>query len=288
MQVLQSRQLVEKIQTEIKRDAVDLIDRGIDPQLAIVMVGNNPASARYVGIKSERGKELGIICSLYHMEEGTTYEEIEATLKYLALDEEIHGIILQLPLPANFTREQTNRLIAAIPAEKDVDGLRGSWKTDALAKEPYSLETMLSDHVHSLPPMVMSVLSLLDFYGITFANKQVVLVGKGRLVGEPLETYLKKSGAKVVSVDEETRNILKTTQTADILISGTGQDDLITYQWVKEGAVVVDCARDVHRDSVDQVASAVGPATGGVGPLTVAWLLHNLIQACSHSVTKKI
>ena len=130
-----------------------------------------------------------------------------------------------------------------------------------------------------LPPMIGAVVSLLDHYAISLADKKIVIVGKGRLVGEPLSTYFKAAGLDVESVDETTERILDVTKTADILITGTGEKDLITYQWVKEGAVVVDCAQDLHRDSVEQVASAVTPEIGGVGPLTVNWLLTNLITA---------
>lgn len=286
MQILLSQPVVDKLHTETRQRVAAYIDQGIDPQLAVVMVGNNPASVRYVRIKSERAKELGIICSVYHLEEDIPYEHIAETVKYLADDEDIHGIIIQLPLPAQFSREQTDALIELIPEIKDVDGLRGTWLKDEAGAEPLSLSGLLHDHPHALPPMVLSVVSLLDFYSLLQKDSSVVLVGEGRLVGAPLLQYFRKVGMPAVAVNEETEDILKVTQIADVLIAGTGQPDLITYQWIKEGAVVIDCAQDVHRDSIDQLAGAVAPSKGGVGPLTVAWLLYNLIQAVDHQLIK--
>ena len=135
--------------------------------------------------------------------------------------------------------------------------------------------------------MVAAVCLLLSHYKISLNDKRIVIVGKGILVGQPLVTFFQKLGYTVESVDEETEHILTITKQADILIAGTGSPDLITFQWVKAGAVVLDCAHDVHRDSVDQIAGAVAPATGGLGPLTVAWLLHNTIRAARASLDRE-
>ena len=172
-------------------------------------------------------------------------------------------------------------LLSLVPASKDVDGLGGHWQKQA--GQALTLKELLEPQNALLPPTVSSVLSLLDQYSISPRDKRTVMVGRGRLVGRPLEEYFKHLGLEVASVDEETPGILAITQTADILISATGEPDLITYQWVKQGAVVVDCARDIHEDSVGQVASALAPSRGGVGPLTVAWLLYNTIIAAGGS-----
>jgi len=171
-----------------------------------------------------------------------------------------------------------NELFQHIAPEKDVDGLRGDWR-----QQHYSSTSALSLKARlplALPPMVAAVCLLLDYYKIQLENQKIVVVGKGMLVGQPLEAFLKNDQKlDVTLVDEETDDILAITSAADVLISGTGSKDLITYQWVKEGAVVLDCAQDVHRDSVDQVAAAVAPSVGGLGPLTVTWLLFNTVQA---------
>lgn len=279
MQSLLSAGLVKELHERTKLAVASLVDRGIDPHLAVVIVGEEPASVKYVGIKERVAKELGIIVSLYHLEEDSTYEQIAETLTFLSEDAEVHGIILQLPLPEHFSNEQVDSLLQTIAPEKDVDGLRGDWKQ--LSYKGFSLDALSTYQKWALPPMVSSVLSLLDYYNIDVTDKKVVLVGRGRLVGQPLEEYLSKQGVDVRAVDEETEGILEVAKQADILIVAAGQPDLVTYQWVKEGAVVVDCNQDVHVDSVSQIASALAPAVGGVGPLTVTWLLHNTVQAAA-------
>ena len=277
MKALLSATLVGRMLRDTANTASGLIGRGIDPQLAAVLVGNNPESVKYIAMKSRRAMEAGIILSTYHLEETLSYDQIAKVLDYLAADHDIHGIILQLPLPGHFTAEQTDALLKLIPASKDVDGLRGDWKTQEYGAPAYA--DLVLSRPFSLPPMVGAVVSLLDEYAIPLTGKKIVLVGSGRLVGSPLLSYFKLLGLDAQAVNEETEGILDIAFQADILITGTGQKDLVTYQWVKPGATVVDCAADVHFDSVSQVADALAPSVGGVGPLTMAWLLHNTVQA---------
>ena len=277
MQQLLSKSVVERIKEATRLQAAALIDEGIEPQLGVILVGDHPDSLKYISIKSKQAKEQGIILSLYHLESESTQEEVMETIRFLNEDEDMHGIILQLPLPAHFSPEATDALLNAVAPEKDVDGLRGDWQ--GLPSVPLTLDQFLETSPLAIPPMVCAILSLLSYYQIGFEGKKTVVIGEGRLVGGPVCRYLEKLGFEVDSVNEETPKILDRTAAADIVISGTGQNDLVTYQWVKEGAVVVDCASDIHADSVGQVASALAPSVGGVGPLTVAWLLNNTVQA---------
>lgn len=278
MRDMKSAPILPALHHRLQERAAAMIDRGLEPHVAVVLVGNDEASLEYVSRKDKRAKEDGIIFSLYHLEEElVSFDDVAKTIDFLGADKDIHGIVLQLPLPDNFTDAQVTELIGHIPAEKDVDGLKGDWTkltytTDDSAK-------LAAPQQWALPPMIMAVLSLLDYYNVSRNDKKIVLVGRGRLVGTPLEVFFQKLGFDVTSVDEETDDILDITKQADILITGTGQPDLITYQWVKEGAVVVDCSGDVHTGSVEQVAEALSPAQGGIGPLTVAWLLHNVLNA---------
>ncbi|MCC2632108.1 MAG: methylenetetrahydrofolate dehydrogenase (NADP+)/methenyltetrahydrofolate cyclohydrolase, partial [Patescibacteria group bacterium] len=224
---------------------------------------------------------LGIILSLYHIEAGAPAEEIEKTVAFLSEDPEIHGVLLQLPLPDVYDKKETDRLIALISDEKDVDALNGSWKkADWRAKTVTDFREISS---FFLPPMVCSVFSLLDYYDIESDEGPLVTVGKGRLVGQPILEYAKKLGIDASSVDEETPDILSVTKIAKVLVTGTGEPDLVTYQWVSEGATVIDCSGDVHFDSVSQVAANLSPAKGGVGPLTTVWLLHNVVRAARNT-----
>ncbi len=281
MRELSSTPFIDKLHLALKNRAAALIDAGISPHIAVILVGEDPESIRYVATKEERAKEDGIIVSLYHVPENTPFEELVNTLQFLAADSEVHGILVQLPLPKRFSTDQLDALLAIIPAEKDVDGLKGDW--EFLSYAPTALSRLAAYQRGPLPPMVLAVMSLLDHYHVDLTGQKIVIVGKGRLVGQPLESYFRKLSLDVIAVDEETPDILSITKEADVLITGTGETDLITYQWVKEGATVIDCARDVHTDSVSQIAGALSPAKGGIGPLTVAWLLNNALNSAEES-----
>lgn len=282
---MQSNQLVADLNLATRKEAARLVDSGVSPHLAVVLIGDNEASLTYIDVKTKRGKENGVIVSVYHVEDSAPKQEAYQLVNYLAEDPEVHGIIIQLPLPKNWSENELDELLAAIPASKDVDGLRGTWKEQAY--QGTSLENLNQPLSSYLPPMVAAVCLLLDSYGITLEEKRIVLVGKGRLVGTPVQEFFEKMHLHVVSVDDETEGILGITTQADVLISGTGVDNLITHEWVKPGAIVLDCSSDVHRDSVDQVASYVSPAKGGLGPITVAWLLRNVVSAASQQYRKE-
>lgn len=283
MQTLLSQPIIEMLFEHTKAETDRLIEAGLDPQLGVMLVGQDPDSLKYIEIKSRRAKEAGIILSLYHLEAETPFPVVQESLDFLSKDPEMAGIILQLPLPPQFSAEQVTKLLESIIPVKDVDGLSGTWQKNT--SYPKGIQEILAYKELPLPPMVYAVISLLDYYEIDPASKKIVLVGGGRLVGTPLSFYFKACGYDVTVVDENTENILAITIEADILICGTGQKELVTYQWVKPGATVIDCAADVHMDSVSQVAGAIAPPIGGIGPLTVAWLLHNTIEASKNQLS---
>ena len=275
MVILNSKNLVSRIHAKTAAEVAMLAVRGIEPQLAVVLVGDDPASQTYVGIKERRAKDVGITYSNYYLPHGTSGEKLRETLVFLDSDSEVNGLILQLPLGKPL---DTGSALACISSRKDVDGLNNGWAADVTPHSPDEAEGFASQPV-LYPPMVQGVVSLLAEYGLEYRNKKIVVVGNGRLVGQPLATYLAGQGCDITVATEETPQITAITQQADVLICGTGQPNLITYQWVKPEAVVIDCARDVHMDSVSQVASAIAPSVGGIGPLTVAWLLNNTVRA---------
>lgn len=279
MKLLESKQIIGDIYHRLKHESAHIIDGGTTPHLAVVLVGEDPDSLRYIDIKTKRGKEVGVTVSVYHLEEDATKEEIKETVSFLGGDDDVHAIIVQLPLPGNWTEQEQQELFNLIPPAKDVDGLRGDWESQSY--QGMTRAELEQPHAYFLPPMVASVCLLLEKYKLTPADKKTIIVGRGKLVGQPLEAFFKKLNYEVLAVDEETDDILSKTIEADILISGTGSENLITYQWVKPDAIVLDCANDVHRDSVDQVAGYVAPSTGGLGPITVAWLLRNTVTAAS-------
>jgi methylenetetrahydrofolate dehydrogenase (NADP+)/methenyltetrahydrofolate cyclohydrolase len=259
--------------------ADELIAAGTDPHLAVIQLGEDPSSTAYIKQKGKRLRFFGAMLSLYQMPEATPLEDVLGVIAYLAADDDVHGIIIQLPLPESWTSEMITQLLRAIPHTKDVDGLAEAW--DPALVMP-TLEAHIANRSVMMPPMIGSVVSLLDHYKVIAPSDEMVVVGTGRLVGQPLARYFAAHGYMITAVDEETPLILDLTTKADILISGTGVADTITYQWVKEGAVVLNTAADVHVDSVNQVARALSPEKGGIGPLTVAWLTHNVLIAASN------
>ncbi|MBU6389246.1 bifunctional 5,10-methylenetetrahydrofolate dehydrogenase/5,10-methenyltetrahydrofolate cyclohydrolase [Patescibacteria group bacterium] len=277
MNTILSKPLVQDLK-KITADAVArLADRHLAVHMAVIQVGGNPDSLRYIGYKAKAAKETGIIFSEYLMEDNVTKARVEETIRFLNDDPEVQGIFIQLPLPDGFSSADERELLASIDPYKDADGLTEKWKS--LSYTDIRMTSLLAPRPYALPPMVLAVASLLDYYQLDVKDKKVVIVGDGRLTGAPLYDFFAKLKVDVELVTEETENALKKTQRADILVTDIGQKDMITYQWVKEGVVVIDCAEDVHTDSVSQVASALAPSKGGVGPLTVQWLLYNVVQS---------
>ena len=278
MQLLDSKEIVDGINNKTKAMSAELIDAGINFHLALVLVGDDIESLKYVHLKIKKGKELGVLVSLYHLEEKESFEQVQETLRFLNQDEEITGIVLQLPLPSKFTNEQRDLLLKEISPEKDVDALGQGWKSYTVEEIADSIDCRDCGVNCLLPPIFLAVYSILKDHEIELKDQKIVMVGNGALVGVPINGILNKLGYSCQVVDKETDHILDITKGADILITGTGQKDLVTYQWITEGATVVSCSADIHYDSVSQIAKAVTPTTGGIGPLTVAWLLNNTVR----------
>lgn len=254
--IMTSDTLVAKLYADLQRVVNDLLRNGVKPKLAIVLVGNDSNSEIYVSVKQKRAEELGIGFELHHLAELVTEEEVIQTVAGLNANPAISGIIVQLPLPKHIN---TDNVLGAIVIEKDVDGLR-------------------SDSSF-MPTTVKAIFTLLEEYDIELDNKNIVVVGKGRLVGGPLIEELAKRGLSVKICDRSTSDLKACTIEADILISATGQEHLIQPNMIKQGAVVIDVERDVTYDEVITKVSHITPHKGGIGPLTVALLLTNVVKA---------
>lgn len=243
------------------------------PHLAIVLVGEDLETLRFVDAKETKANELGVLFSRYEAE---NHEEAAQILDHLACDETVHGIVLQLPVPA---LPDPSVLIAKIPLAKDVDGLREAWPQ---AVTGTTLPALLASD-QPISPMVLAVRALLD-QAVLPEHPSLVCVGAGRLVGQPVAAYGKLAEWDTKVVTEDTEHPFRVTREADILVTGTGVPNLVTSDWIKEGVVVVDASRDVQHETVDEVSGAVSPAKGGVGPLTVHFLFENLVtQAERHA-----
>ncbi|MBI2642418.1 MAG: bifunctional 5,10-methylenetetrahydrofolate dehydrogenase/5,10-methenyltetrahydrofolate cyclohydrolase [Candidatus Wildermuthbacteria bacterium] len=250
--------------------------KGKSLKLAVVLVGDSEVSKKYIAEKRKAAERLGILFSLSVLPKEVSQEELEKKVEELSSDSS--GVVVQLPLPQHIKAEG---VLDKIPPEKDVDVLSTK-----------SFELFKQGKLGILPPTVKAISLLLEALGVPLQNKRVVIVGKGRLVGLPLSIWFSQKGVTPVVVDKSTPNIMEVTKTADILISATGKAGLIKGDMVKEGAVIIDAGTsvesgdtkgDVDFESVSKKASFITPVPGGVGPLTVACLLDNLVTLWKQS-----
>ncbi len=273
--LLDGKKLAGKLELELKRQVMALGARGIKPTLAVILIGDDPASKIYVRAKNQACLRTGIDFLLYKFAADERQEVVEEVIQYLNHDREVTGILLQLPVPENFNREE---LIALIAREKDVDGLKKN-----------SLYPM---------PTPRGILTLLRSAKIELKGKKVTILGRGFLVGEPLGKLLRRWGAKVAwcEADDPHAEVLAKTLEADILVSATGKKGIVTKKMVKKGAVVIDCGSFRNpktgkiegevRTEVASKAGAITPVPGGVGPMTVVSLLENVVKAARKYKTR--
>lgn len=237
--------------------------------LAAILVGDNPASLIYVQAKKTACEKVGIQFFYHHLSQKTPQKAVLDLIDKLNLDPQIAGILVQLPLPRRLNQGQ---ILEKISAQKDIDGFG----------------YILGKRYQFLPPTPWGILRLLNEYKIGLKNKMVVIVGSGFLVGKPLSKMIKEEGGLVIMVNKKTKNLKEFTQSADILVAAAGVPRLIKKNMVKEGTVVVDVGNnrvkqkvvgDVDFEQVSKVAAAITPVPGGVGPMTVAILLENVVKA---------
>lgn len=273
--ILDGKELSKKIKKDIKQEVEILIQKtNIVPGLAIVLVGNNPASEIYVRNKLKAASLCLIDATLIRKEETITEEELINLVKELNQDEKYHGIVVQLPLPKHINEQ---KIIDTIDVLKDVDGF-GILNKGRLFS---GLNTIESATPHG-------IIRLLEEYNIQIEGKNAVVVGRSNIVGKPMALLLLNRNATVTICHSRTKNLKEVTKLADILVVAIGKAKYITADMVKEGAVVIDVGTnrvndvlcgDVDFENVSKIASYISPVPGGVGPLTIASLLENTIKA---------
>jgi methylenetetrahydrofolate dehydrogenase (NADP+)/methenyltetrahydrofolate cyclohydrolase len=280
--ILDGKKAAKEIREELSVRVRALAERGSTPRLAVVLVGEDPASKVYVGNKSRSAQEIGIDAFTREIAATVTQAELETIVASLANDPSIHGILLQLPLPAELDPEPVVRLI---PPEKDVDGLT-----------PLSVGELARGTPRFIPCTPFGVVELLDRSGITIPGKHVVIVGRSNLVGRPLANLLLMKGrrgdATVTVCHSRSERLADLTRSADILVAAIGKARFVTADMVKPGAIVVDVGinriddpatgksrlvGDVDFEGAAQIAQAITPVPGGIGPMTVAMLLANTV-----------
>ena len=269
-QILNGKKLAERILEKTKRE---IKKSNLKLRLAIVQIGKNPVSQIFIRQKEKACKRVGIDFQLYKFQKKISQTRLEKEIKKIVQNQRNSGIIIQLPLPKNRDEDE---ILNLIPVEKDID---------VLSEE--SLGKFYQGKLPILPPVVGAVSHLLKNYKIKIKGKNVVLVGTGKLVGKPLVLWILKEKGTLTIINEFTENSSPLTKKADILISGVGKPSLIQKNMVKKGAVVIDCGSayqkgklrgDVDFQNVSKKAGSITPVPGGVGPLTVASLLENLLE----------
>ena len=265
-----------QIKEELKEKVTDLkVSRGISICLAVIQVGNDPASSVYVGNKKKACAYIGIDSRSYELAQETTQEDLLQLIDELNHDEKVDGILVQLPLPGQIDE---HTVIRAIDPAKDVDGFH-----------PQSVGALCIGQPGFVSCTPAGIIQLLKRSGIQIAGKECVVVGRSNIVGKPMALLLLRENATVTVAHSKTEKLQEVTRRADILVVAVGKPKMITREYVKEGAVVIDVGihrneagklcGDVDYEDVAPVCSAITPVPGGVGPMTIAMLMNNCVEA---------
>ena len=270
--IIDGKKIAFQVKEELKKNISSL---SIKPQLAIIMVGNDEASAIYVRKKQETATEIGMSAKLFHLSENTSQNKIISLIKKLNKDKETNGIIVQLPLPENL---DTNEIINSISPLKDVDGFH-----------PYNTGLMQNNQKpFFIAATPLGIMHLLEKINVNFQGKNVVIIGASIIVGRPLATLLLNKECTVTITHKYTKNLSQITQNADIVIAACGVAKLVKKDWIKEGAILIDVGikrqnnkicGDIDFEDVKDKCDAITPVPGGVGPMTVVMLLQNTYNA---------
>lgn len=290
-QIIDGFEIARQERERVARETALLKEKGITPCLAVILVGENPASVSYVTGKEKALAEVGMKDKSIRLPESTTEQELLKIIDELNNDKSVHGILVQLPLPKHIDEE---KVIMAISPEKDVDGFH-----------PVSVGNMMIGKKSYLPCTPHGVLVLLKTMNIETNGKHAVIVGRSNIVGKPLAILLarKEANSTVTICHTGTKDIASFTKQADILIAAVGRPNTITADMVKPGATVIDVGvnripddtkksgfrlvGDVDFEAVKEVASFITPVPRGVGPMTIAMLMHNTLEAALNTLEEK-
>lgn len=282
MKILDGKAVSLKVKESVKVIADELKKFGVEPTLAVVLVGEDKASQTYVRAKEKACNEYGIKSVAHRLSENTTQNELLALINVLNLDDSIHGILVQLPLPKHI---DTNVVLAAIDPRKDVDGFHA-----------VNVGKLVSGLDGFVPCTPLGVMEILKEYGIEVAGLNAVVIGRSNIVGKPMANLLLNASATVTVTHSKTKNLKEICKNADLIVAAIGKPFFLKADMVKDGAVVVDVGinrlddgrlvGDVDFDEVAPKCSYITPVPGGVGPMTIAMLLNNTILAAQAKIAK--
>ena len=282
MKILDGKAVSLKVKESVKVRADELKKFGVEPTLAVVLVGEDKASQTYVRAKEKACNEYGIKSVAHRLSENTTQNELLALINVLNLDDSIHGILVQLPLPKHI---DTNVVLATIDPAKDVDGFHA-----------VNVGKLVSGLDGFVPCTPLGVMEILKEYGIEVVGLNAVVIGRSNIVGKPMANLLLNTSATVTVTHSKTKNLKEICKNADLIVAAIGRPFFLKADMVKDGAVVVDVGinrlddgrlvGDVDFDEVAPKCSYITPVPGGVGPMTIAMLLNNTILAAQAKIAK--
>lgn len=272
---IDGKEVSAAVRNEITQQVEALKEKGITPGLAVIIVGNDPASRVYVNNKKKGCEQTGMNSFEYALAEETTTEELIALIEKLNNDNDVHGILCQLPVPKHIDEE---KVLNAISPEKDVD-----------AFHPVNCGKVMTGDYKFAPCTPAGMVEMLKYYNIPVEGKHCVIIGRSNIVGKPMAMLMLKNNATVSVCHSRTKNLAEITKQADILVAAVGIPNFVTADMVKDGAVVLDVGinrmadgklcGDVDFDAVCEKTSYITPVPGGVGPMTITMLLKNTLKA---------
>lgn len=282
-QIIDGKQIAQQLRKQLETEVINLTNAGVKPGLAVILVGNNPASRTYVKNKQKSCEAIGIESILIELPEDVSEEDLLEHIEKLNKYEKIHGILVQLPLPNHISEK---KVIESISPEKDVDGFH-----------PINVGKMMTKQETFLPCTPFGIMQLLKYTGIDVEGKHAVVIGRSNIVGKPMGQLLLNENATVTYCHSRTKDLASFTKNADILVVAIGKPKMITADYVKDGAVVIDVGMnrdengklcgDVDFDSVKEKAGWITPVPGGVGPMTITMLLYNTVQSAKKQLANR-
>lgn len=275
MHLLNGKELAQKLQQEMTQEVTELKEKGLQPGLAVILVGEDPASQVYVRNKERAANNIGMYSLVYRLPETTSEADLIAKIEELNHDDKVHGILVQLPLPKHINEDL---VLDTIDPAKDVDGFH-----------PMNLGNLFAGKPTMIPCTPAGIMELIKLSGMDLAGKNAVIIGRSNIVGKPMAHLLLQANATVTICHSKTKDLPKVAKQADVLVVAIGRANFVTADFVKEGAVVIDVGinrdennkltGDVKFDEVAPLTSFITPVPGGVGPMTITMLMRQTIDA---------
>lgn len=273
--ILDGNQIAKEYRQRLKNQVNELKEHGFTPKLSVILVGNDGASQSYVKSKKKAAEKIGMISEIVHLDESTSEEEVLSELNRLNNDDTVSGILVQVPLPKQVSEQ---KVLETINPNKDVDGFH-----------PINIGKLYIDEQTFVPCTPLGIMEILKHADINLEGKNAVVIGRSHIVGQPVSKLLLQANATVTILHSRTKNMNAHLKQADVIVSAVGQPGLVTKENVKAGAVIIDVGNtpdengklkgDVAYDEVKEIASAITPVPGGVGPLTITMVLNNTLLA---------